>query len=446
MYITRWTEEELDTGFFIFNTFMNRLSLTLLLVGTLFTLGAQNFSYTVNLKTVTFSGDEMYALRQDDNTGFIEDAVHWADDGTNNPAAFTSGSLLEAAATLQFVCDNTPEMLYLKGFGPEGIDFPAKPITAVGDIFTYPTTAATQPFEDNKIRYFANFTINWEFSLDGTTYYPAGTSMSTIYLTLQTAKPEGGFSGYKYYLTIFDIACKSGDGATTNDAMINQIWDEFTDHSVHRADGVPMGYYKELFSPNVTLGSLIKYADGECYTWAQLFLALLKINGFSQPNNYMNITADYSSTGCGSISRFLVKDWTFGTPSYDCADMPYVNVYATNYYDADTAYLYDYAEVTDEIGVMGQTAMNPASSFSNHQIAIVNGKYYDASYGVLYETFDEIKYGAISGWSRTETSDEVGIGIDVNGNGTLDASPDFTILRATSDLEAADFNPSIETW
>jgi hypothetical protein len=76
----------------------------------------------------------------------------------------------------------------------------------------------------------------------------------------------------------------------------------------------------------------------------------------------------------------------------------------------------------------------------------VNGKYYDASYGVLFNTFSEIKYGALSGWSRSETSDEVGIGIDVNGDGDLDASPDFTILRATDDIEAADFDQSIETW
>jgi len=410
------------------------------------TVGAQNFNYTVNLKSVTFSGDEMVELRQDDNTGFIDSEIHWADDGTTNPAAFPSGATLETTATLQFVCVIPPVNLYIRGFGPEGIDFPAQIATAVGDVFTYPTTPADQPFEDNKVRYFEDFTINWEFSLDATTFYPAGTSISAVYLTLQPPKAEGGFSGYKYYLTVFDIACKASNGATTDDAMIDLIWAEFTDHSVLRADGVPMGYYKELFSPNVTLGSLIKYADGECYTWAQLFLATLKINGFSQPNNYMNITADYSSTSCGSISRFLVKDWTFGTPSFDCTDMPYVNVYAVDYYDADSAYFYDYAEVEDQIGVMGQTALNPASSFSNHQIAIVNDKYYDASYGVLYETFDEIKYGAISGWSRTETSDEVGIGIDVNGDGDLDASPDFTILRATSDLEAADFDPSIETW
>lgn len=409
-------------------------------------LSAQNFEYNVILKSVTFSGDEMYVIRQDDNTGYIDDAIHWSDDGTVNPSAFTSGSVLQAAAVLQFICDNMPTEVFVRGTGPDGIDFPANSALISGDIISYPITDADQAFEDEKVRYFENFSILWEWSFDNIVWHPAGTSTSPVYVTWHTAKPESAFSGYKYYLTLFDLACRNADGATTEDAFIDMIWTDFTDHSVFRADGVPMQYYKDIFSPNVTLPNLIKYTDGECYTWAQLFLACLKIHGFSQPNNYMNITADYSSTGCGSISRFLVKTWNFGTPSYDCTDMPYVNVYSPDYYDADTAYIYDYAEVTDEIGVMGQTETNPASSFGNHQIAIVNGKYYDGSYGVLYENFDDIKYGGLSGWSRSETSDEVGIGIDVNGDGDLDASPDFTILRATPDLEMADFDSNIETW
>ncbi len=409
-------------------------------------ISAQNFEYAVQLQSVTFSGTSMYALRQDDNVGFIDDAIHWGNDGTINPSAFTSGSALKASAKMQFVCDQMPTEIYMRGTGPEGIDFPSQITTLSGDILTYPVTSADQVFELNKVRYFENFSILWEWSTDNLNWHSGGTSMSPVYVTWHAAKPEIIFAGYKYYLTLFDLSCKNANGATTESEIIASIWSEFTDHSVLRADGVPMQYYKDIFSPNVTLPNLIKYADGECYTWAQLFLALLKIQGFSQPNNYMNITADYSSTGCGSISRFLVKDWNFGTPGYDCADMPYVNVYASDYYGADTAYRYDYAEVTDETGVMGQTEPNPASSFGNHQIAIVNGKYYDGSYGVLYETFDDIKLGAISGWSRSETSDEVGIGIDVNGDGDLDAFPDFTILRATPDIDMADFNSNIETW
>ncbi|MFI5172803.1 MAG: hypothetical protein ACHQFW_10455 [Chitinophagales bacterium] len=417
-----------------------------LLILTTLSLHSQNFEYTAQLKTVTFSGDEMYMLREDDNTGYIDDAVHWADDGTMNPAAFASGSSPEALATIQFICANSPSEIYVRGTGPEGIDFPSQAAIVAGDILTYGNNAADQTFEADKARYFENFTITWEFSFDEITWHPAGTSMCTVYVTWHNPKPENAGSGYKYYLTLFDLACKNADGATTEDEIIDMIWEDFADHNVLRADGVPMGYYKELFSPNVTLPNLIKYADGECYTWAQLFLALLKIHGFSQPNNYMNITADYSSTGCGSISRFLVKTWTFGTPSFDCTDMPYVNVYSPDYYDADTAYLYDYAEVTDEIGVMGQTAPNPASSFGNHQIAIVNDIYYDASYGVIYLNFEDIKYGGLSGWSRSETSDEVGIGIDVNGDGDLDDTPNFTILRATSDIDMAEFDSNIETW
>ncbi|MEZ5013147.1 MAG: hypothetical protein R2794_02545 [Chitinophagales bacterium] len=410
-------------------------------------LRAQNFTYTAELQTVTLSGASMYALREDDGTGFIADDIHWSFDGTVNPAAFPSGAVVSASADILLDCPGAPASIYVRGTGPDDIAFPAQWIALSGDHLNYPATPSTTAFASGVARYFDAFSIHWEISFDGTIWHDAGTSANPVYVTLHNAKPESAWSGYKYYLTVFDIACRNADGATSDEEMINMVWSDFTDHSVLRADGVALGYYKYLFSPNVTLPNLIKYADGECYTWAQLFLACLKVHGFSQSNNYMNITADYSGTSCGSVTRFLVKDWTFDTPSNDCDDLPYVNVYSPDYYaDADTAYLYDYEEVHDQIGVMGQTAANPASSFSNHQIAIVNGKYYDASYGVLYENFDDIKYGALSGWSRSETSDEVGIGIDVNGDGDLDASPDFTILRATPDLEMANFDPSIETW
>jgi len=153
MYSTRWTDEELDTGFLFFRkliTMIKLLQTSVILCLSGF-LEAQNFEYEVNLKSVTFSGDDMYTIRQDDNTGYIDDFVHWEDDGTINPSAFTSGSNLKAQASIQFVCANMPDEIFVRGTGPEGIDFPAVSAAIAGDIISYPATNADQSFEDDKV-------------------------------------------------------------------------------------------------------------------------------------------------------------------------------------------------------------------------------------------------------------------------------------------------------
>ncbi len=71
-----------------------KITFTTLLLSCLISLQAQNFTYQAALQTVVFSGGEMYDLRQDDNTGFIDTDLHWSADGTTNPAGFPAGSTL----------------------------------------------------------------------------------------------------------------------------------------------------------------------------------------------------------------------------------------------------------------------------------------------------------------------------------------------------------------
>ena len=49
-------------------------------------------------------------------------------------------------------------------------------------------------------------------------------------------------------------------------------------------------------------------------------------------------------------------------------------------------YAWLYANVTDLAGVAGQGNKNPASLFENHALALVNGRYYDPSYGKDYSS------------------------------------------------------------
>lgn len=412
-------------------------------------LSAQNFEYSVHLKTVTYAGDEMFTIRQDDGTGDIATDIHWKDDGTTNPAAFLSGSYIKASVKLVLVCDNTPSVVYMRGTGPDGIDFISQTCSITDSNITYPLTQSDSAFEINKVRYYAPFSVQWELSFDNIHWYSAGISESIVYVTWHDAPPEdGGFlPNFRYYHTLFDIACRNADGATTEDDIIDKIWNDFTDHSVMNAAGLPLHYYKNLYSPNVYLPQLLKDNDGECYTWAMLFLALLKLNGISEPDNYINIYNHFVSTGCGFgyLDGFLVKTWTFGTPTYNCEDLPYTNIWDSPDHE-DNTYLFIYEEVHDETGDEGQTEPNPASIFSNHQVCMVHGKYYDPSYGAVYETINDLRAGAVSGWFYFDYVTEAMMGIDANGDGDLDSSPYYSVMRSTDQVDLTTFDMIITTF
>lgn len=104
---------------------------------------------------------------------------------------------------------------------------------------------------------------------------------------------------------------------------------------------------------------------------------------------------------CGyTVNRFIVKDWTFNTPSAagECPSFPYKNTYTTLLPFPYTAYNFLTEDVSDAMGIPGQNSPNPSSYFNNHQIAYIDGKYYDACYGVTFDSFADIPYDAFDGW------------------------------------------------
>ncbi len=183
-------------------------------------------------------------------------------------------------------------------------------------------------------------------------------------------------------------------------------------------------------SPNVTLGSLLKTHDAECYTFAQLFLSLIKIQGIVRTNNYIYITPDNSTVCNGNaVNRFIVKEWIFDTPTGSCPDFPYENTYTTLLPAPYTAYKFTKADVKDGIGIPGSCTKNPASYFNNHQIAKIDGVYYDPCYGVTFNKLSDIKTAAFSGWSYRI--------IDISGT---------TRCYFTKNMSLADLTESIETF
>ncbi len=265
--------------------------------------------------------------------------------------------------------------------------------------FYYPATDADDLFEAGMSRFFKPFKIGWDVSYNnGETWMASDSTENTMYVVRNAPQPEAGH--FKWYRTVFDLSCRNANLENTETTIIAAIWSEFTDHIVYNYKGDSLRYYRPKNTYNTNLGALLANKNAQCYTFAQLFLASIKIQGIVRTNNYVYITPQYSTT-CGgySVNRFIVKDWTYGPPTGSgCAEYPYENTYTTLIPYPYVDYNFITEDVSDADGIPGQCSENPNSYFNNHQIALIDGVYYDACYGVTFDSVEDIPYDAFDGW------------------------------------------------
>ncbi len=370
---------------------------------------AQDFSYpTATVRHVTFAGGNL-SIRKDDGTGHWGAPQFSTDSAMAAPVAYSAGSTPKVGAGFLITCPAAPDSVWIRGLAPDTTLFaPAHVAVAGGSgayTATYPATLASHPFALNTVRFFKPYAIAWQISFDGTKWYAADSSANTLYVTRGAPQAESG--SYKWYHSVYDLSCRNATGETTDTGIISKVWSEFPDHVVLNWAGDSLFYYQSMATFNTTLGSLLKYKDAQCYTFAQLFLSLIKIQGVIRGSNYVFITPA-SNTVCGyTVNRFLVKNWTFGMPtaSSTCAQFPYVNTYIGTLIPSPyTAYAFTTADVTDTIGAPGSCTANPASYFNNHQIAKIDGKYYDACYGTVFTNLTDYTAASFSGWSFRYTT------------------------------------------
>jgi hypothetical protein len=134
-----------------------------------------------------------------------------------------------------------------------------------------------------------------------------------------------------------------------------------------------------------------------------LFLATLQAQGL--------IVGDYTGvwTSANDTKAFLVKNWNFpnnataidegpafgnGIPSFASTGGPW-------------SFIFTDAPVSDQPGLPGQNTTNPLSIFINHVIVRMEDtdagnntvtKYYDPSYGVIYDNMQDLQNKAIAGF------------------------------------------------
>lgn len=363
---------------------------------------AQDFRYDFRATEVRFSGPGSIAIRED-SLQTVYNTAHWRNTGLREPAGFVSGTTMAASAQFQFNCSQAPDSISIRGLGSDTINFPAKTVALIPGAgkytCSYPSSSASKMFPAGVVNYYGPMTIYWEISFDrGVSWYRGDTTQHKVYVTKSTPMAEN--TNFKYFHTLLELSCRNAKGETTDSGIRKKCWNEFTDQIVLNYKGDSLFYYKTFNTSNTNLPALLRYRNAQCYTFAQLFASLLKIQGISKSNNYVYITPKAVTSACGgTINRFLVKNWKFGTKSDSsaCPSFPYKNTYSGSYITA-SGYVFTTADVVDQSGADGQCNKNPSSFFNNHQITKFDGVYYDACYGMSFTSLSDIKTRAFDGW------------------------------------------------
>lgn len=369
---------------------------------TLLSVSAQDFQYNFQATQIKFSGPGYISIRHD-SLATIYSTAHWRNTGLREPAGFASGNIMNATADFEFLCSKAPDSITVRGLGSDTINFPQKTILLTPGAgkytCTYPKGAATKIFPAGIVNYYAPFTIYWEISFDkGATWLRADTTDHKVYVTKSTPMIET--TNFKYFHTVLELSCKNAKGQKTDTGIISKCWSEFTDQIVLNHNGDSLHYYKNYVTSNTVLPLLMKYRTAQCYTFAQLFASMIKVQGVAKTNNYVFITPKAMTSPCGgSVNRFLVKNWKFvkKSDSTACPSFPYKNTY-TGTLLTTSGYMFTTADVTDQSGINGSCNKNPSSFFNNHQICKYDGVYYDACYGVKFNLLTDIKTAAFDGW------------------------------------------------
>lgn len=234
------------------------------------------------------------------------------------------------------------------------------------------------------------FTLDWEAKIATGAWLPIGKTSHQVYLTLNNPTTDLKME------SLFYISSKAADGSIEKYSATDKIWEVFTtpDRMVTRADGQSLHYYKSFRIQNTATFPLLKNRDGQCTAWVRFHADLMKAQGLENEYSLVQVKAKKAGEG------FLVKNWSDdGTGLGIEYGYRFANVYNI---DDERGFLKDdhyewlYSDSDDDSGERGQGQLNPASLFCTHVVLANRGKYYDPSYGKIYndlEGIDDVIYG-----------------------------------------------------
>jgi hypothetical protein len=342
-------------------------------------------------------------ILQDDGSGQY-DAPQWHDPeplnlqvaGVAQPVCYTSGARMRL--DVRWRMKGSAPILVL-GDGNGSYDFPQTAGTQVLDhnrrflqVYNLDCTTA---FQTNRVDFLNPLSVQWWFQPEG---YPgwidAGLNTNQVYVTLKNPLTMN------LYHTVVHLACDP-PGALDDSGAVANTWINFAGPAnVTTWNGIPLTYYATSTGGYHTdTGTLLSTHDGQCHSFATLFVDSLRANGI--PN--ITITRVKPVVGNGQ-SAFGVKNLAFSpTPTYP----------------AEPFYKYASTDIdTSVAGIPGQNTNPPqAKLFVQHFIVRhgTNKPYLDPSYGLTTMSAAEFSanIGAWRGASDGRWRNSAGSGLQV---------------------------------
>ena len=142
----------------------------------------------------------------------------------------------------------------------------------------------------------------------------------------------------------------------------------------------------------------------QCAAWTTFFLDVLAVQEITALNNYVIINPKV-----GGGTSLVIAEWGFtGAGTSGVAGFPYRNTLLTpklpNSYEkkqANGTWIYEWGateEVKDKPGIKGQGTDNPRAMFTGHIVAQIGGKIYDPSYGLKFNTLQDLEDTEVVGF------------------------------------------------
>ena len=269
--------------------------------------------------SVTFSGTGMSTISRDDGSGPYP-APHWQDlsvppDADNNdigdhaiPVAYVRGTTMAVSAVFSVT-------LAQPLTGPVTVTGTA---TAPGGPYVFETTATvaggTITITDvpadkvlvNTVEYFDPMTIDWTItpSAGETLDCDSLSTSHQVYVTLGAP-----IAGTTLYETVVHLGSNNGIGYTTEADVIAVIWACFTDREVRRkpvdgfnnVDGHQLTSYQNWDCTNTSTVALLAGGDGQCGSWAKLFIDAMGAQGIDHTNEYIKFETDLTELRVFSV-------------------------------------------------------------------------------------------------------------------------------------------------
>ncbi|MDR2235554.1 MAG: hypothetical protein LBE92_05485 [Chryseobacterium sp.] len=274
-------------------------------------------------------------------------------------------------------------------------------------------SCTTKPYKDTA-RYLENFTLNFEFSEDGTNWIPMKSVRFCLYLTWKKPlfstfdtgsaetmqiKCRANRNKENICETLLWLGCKPGGAVVTDDeTMIDSIFDQFKSLKIVRrreqrwqAEG--LGYWRNASMGSFQRGLRTLLRDGEarCGEWTDFFQHILLTQGLP-----------VGSDTIGICTEMAVTDYSFpSNPSdptaYSQTSSAYKPVPISYQFAVKNAIHSDASNPTKTTGDSpGQGNPRSQPLFVDHYWFYYNkGKrFYDASYGKTYNRTDStlVKY------------------------------------------------------